>query len=75
MFISLLSVPDAFTGMTPINVAAKKGKAEFFKAMLDSGMFEKTIYEKKDFRGNLAFHYSAISANKETIEVIRLLFL
>nr|CAH0104999.1 unnamed protein product [Daphnia galeata] len=68
----LLSVPDAFTGMTPINVAAKKGKAEFFKAMLDSGMFEKTIYEKKDFRVNLAFHYSAISANKETIETLAL---
>lgn len=72
-YISLLCVRDESTGMTPMHVAAKNGKAEFVKAVI-SVMSENAQYDAQDHKGNTVYHYAA-AANKETIEVIRLLVL
>jgi len=69
--ISLLCVPDESTGMTPMHVAAKNGKAEFVKAVI-SAMSGNAQFDARDNKGNTVYHYAA-TANKETIEVIRLI--
>lgn len=60
--------------MTPMHVAAKSGKAEFVKAVISSTMSENVHFDARDRKGNTVYHYAA-TANKETIEVIKLVVL
>ncbi|XP_046439390.1 85/88 kDa calcium-independent phospholipase A2-like isoform X1 [Daphnia pulex] len=66
---ALLCLCDESTGMTPMHVAAKSGKAEFVKAVISSTMSENVQFDARDHKGNTVYHYAA-TANKETIEAL-----
>ncbi len=59
--------------MTPMHVAAKSGKAEFVKGVIIA-MSGNAQFDARDHKGNTVYHYAA-TANKETIEVIKLVML
>ena len=63
---SLLSVTDESTGMSPLHIAAKNGKAEYIKAVVALSL--NIPYYAVDDKGNTLYHYASQN-NKETIEV------
>lgn len=69
MFVSLLCVGDKSTGVSPLHIAAKNGRAEFLKIIITT-VSTHTTFDAQDVKGNTIYHYAAQS-NKETIEVSR----
>lgn len=67
-FLALLCISDESTGMTPMHVAAKNGKADFVKAAI-AAMSGNAQFDAKDAKGNTVYHYAAM-ANKETVEAL-----
>ena len=60
-------MPDESTGMTPLHVAAKHGKAEFIKAVIALSL--NIPYNTADAKGNTLYHYGSQSS-KEVVEVM-----
>ncbi|KAI9556928.1 85 kDa calcium-independent phospholipase A2 [Daphnia sinensis] len=67
-FMALLCISDESTGMTPMHVAAKNGKADFVKAAI-AAMSGTAQFDDRDAKGNTVYHYAAM-ANKETVEAL-----
>lgn len=67
--IRLLFVSDEATGITPVHVAAKNGKAEFIKTIIATSSWTTAGFSALDAKKNSIYHFAAQS-NKETIEVL-----
>jgi len=61
-----LSEADESTGLTPLHIAAKQGKADFLKAVVALPM--SIPYSCIDAKGNSLYHYAS-QTSKEIIEV------
>jgi len=67
LIAGLLTVADESTGLTPLHVAVKQGKADFLKAVVALSM--NFPYSCIDAKGNSLYHYAS-QTSKEIIEVL-----
>lgn len=65
----MLFVSDEATGITPVHVAAKNGKADFIKTIIATSSWTSVGFSTRDAKKNSIYHFAAQS-NKETIEVL-----